>query len=261
VAVLALVTGSVSLAAQPRSVPEVEFFSTGLPELLSRLRTLVNTAEYCNSTPAAACRAGFVLPAPIVADMRYFLDRITTFETTNGSPTLEQQGRLDSPSEAPIEIAAQRSDYEIALREFDTQFLGHFGALLHVCGNALEGSDRSDLRYRDLRDVTFARYWNLSAQDSQRALGVVDSIGAETIRQLRDSPAEGCPKKLELGKKLLDAFARRSRPYAANRGSNVSSLDRWGESVFFTWSIALELEAQVRPEVLKEVAARVRKSQ
>ena len=250
-----------SLAAQPRLAPEVEFFSTALPELLSRLRVLVNTAEYCNSTPTAACRASVVLPAPIVTDMRFFLDHITTFQTTSSSPTRAQQERLVSPGGARSEIATQRFDYENALREFDTQFLGHFGALLHVCGNSLENADRSDLRYRSLRDVTFARYWNMSPQDSQHALGIVDSIGAEAIRQLQDSPRERCPVMLELGKKLLGAFARRTRPYAADDWSDVSNLDRWGESVFFTWSIALELEAHVRPDVLKEVAARGRKSQ
>ncbi|HEY6125578.1 MAG TPA: hypothetical protein VIV63_13075, partial [Steroidobacteraceae bacterium] len=78
-AVLAMLAGSLPAAAQPQHVPEVEFFSTAFPELLSRLRTLVNTAEYCNAAPAAACRASFVLPEPIVDDMRYFLDRITTF--------------------------------------------------------------------------------------------------------------------------------------------------------------------------------------
>jgi hypothetical protein len=36
----------------------------------------------------------------------------------------------------------------------------------------------------------------------------------------------------------------------------VSRVDRWGESAFFTWSVALELEAYARPDVLKEVAAR-----
>jgi len=258
---LAMLASSMSLAAQPRLAPEVEFFSTALPELLARLRVLVNTAEYCNSTPSAACRASVVLPAPIVTDMRFFLDRITTFQTTSGSPTPAQQERLESPGGARSEIVRQRLDYENALREFDTQFLGHFGALLHVCGNSLESTDRSDLRYRALRDVTFARYWKMSPQDSQHALSIVDSVGAETIQQLRDSPGGRCPVMLGLGRKLLGAFERRTRPYAGDDWSDVTSFDRWGESVFFTWSIALELEAHVRPDVLKEVAERERKSQ
>ena len=188
--------------------------------------------------------------------MRYFLGRITTFETTGSPPTRVQQERLDSTSGAQLEIAAQRADYESALREFDIQFLGQFGALLHVCGNTLESSDRSDLRFRAIRDVTFARYWNMSPEDSRRALSAVDGIGAQAIRELRESHSERCPVMLGLGKKLLDAFTRRSRPYAGDDWSDVTNFDRWGESVFFTWSIALELEAQVRPEVLKEVAAR-----
>jgi hypothetical protein len=167
---------------------------------------------------------------------------------------------LHSPTDAQIEIAAQRTDYENALREFDMQFLGNFGALLHVCGGALESSDQSDLRYRSIRDVTFARYWHMSPEDSRRALSIVDDIGAQAIWQIRDSPGEHCPVMLELGKKLLAAFARRSRAYAGADWSDVTNFDRWGESVFFTWSIALELEAQVRPDVLKEVAEREGKS-
>jgi hypothetical protein len=217
---------------------------------------LVNTAEYCNSNPSAACRASFVLPAPVLADMRYFLGRITTFKSAGGSPTRAQQERLDSPGSAPIEIAAERTDYESALREFDMQLLGHLGALLHVCGNALESSDRSDLRYRTIRDVTFARYWNMAPEETRRALGVVDDIAAEAIWKLRESADERCPAMLGLGKKLLAAFARRSKPYAADDWSEVTRFDRWGESVFFTWSIALELEAQARPAILEEVEER-----
>ena len=255
-ALLAMPASAVSSAAQPQSVPAVAFFSTAFPELLSRLRVLVNTAEYCNSTPSAACRASFVLPAPVLADMRYLLGRITTFQTTSGPPTRDQQERLGSPGDAPVEIAAQRADYESALREFDMQLLGHLGALLHVCEGALESSDKSDLRYRAIRDVTFARYWNMSAEESKRALGIVDSIGAQAIRQFRESPSGSCAVMLGLGKKLLGVFARRSRPYESDDWSDVTKFDRWGESVFFTWSIALELEAHVRPDVLKEVDER-----
>jgi len=245
-----------SQAAQSQSESEVAFFSTAFPELLSRLRVLVNTAEYCNSTSSAACRASFVLPAPVLADMRYFLARITTFQATGSSPTRAQQERLDSPGDAPVEISAQRDDYENALREFDMQLLGHLGALLHICEDALESADRSDLRYRAIRDVTFARYWNMSPEDNKRALGIVDKIGAQAIRQFRESPNMRCPVMLELGRKLVGAFARRSRPYSGDDWSGVTRFDRWGESVFFTWTVALELEAHVRPEVLKEVEAR-----
>ena len=251
-----MLAGAMPLAAQSRSAPEVAFFATGFPDLLSRLRVLVDTAEYCNSTPSAACRASFVLPAPVLADMRYFLGRITTFQTTSNSPTRAQQERLDSPNGAQIEIAAQRADYESTLREFDMQLLGHLGALLHVCENALEDSDKSDLRYRAIRDVTFARYWNLSVEDSRRALGTVDSIGAQAIRQFRESPSGNCAVMLGLGRKLLGALARRSRPYEGDDWDDVTRFDRWGESVFFTWSVALELEAHVRPGVLKEVEER-----
>ena len=251
-----MLASAMSPAAQPQSALEVAFFSTGFPELLSRLRVLVDTAEYCNSTPAAACRASFVLPAPVLADMRYLLGRVTTFQTTSNSPTRAQQQRLDSPGDAPVEIDAQRADYENALREFDTQLLGHIGALLHVCGDDLENSDRSDLRYRAIRDVTFTRYWNMSADESKRALSIVDNIGAEAIRQFRESPNASCPVMLGLGKKLVSAFARRSKPYEADDWSKVTRFDRWGESVFFTWSVALELEAHVRPDVLKEVEER-----
>jgi hypothetical protein len=259
--VLAMSASPMSLAAQPQPAPEVEFFSTGFPELLSRLRALVNTAEYCNSTPAAACRASLVLPAPLVADMRFFLELITTFRTSSSPPARDQQERLGSPGGAQSEIAAQRAEYESALQEFDTQFLGHFGALLHVCGDALGSSDHSDLRYRALRDVTFSRYWKMSPQDVQRSLDLVDSIGAQTIRQLRESQGDRCTVMLELGKKLLGAYAKRSRHYSGDDWSGVSNVDRWGESVYFTWSVALELEARVRPEVLNEVAVRERKPQ
>lgn len=247
---------SLSPAAQPQKVPEVAFFSTAFPELLSRLRVLVNTAEYCNSTKAAACRASFVLPAPVLADMQYFLGLVTTFQTASGPPTRDQQQRLDSPETAPVEIAAQRADYENALREFDLQFLGHVGALLHVCGNDLQSSDQSDLRYRAIRDVTFTRYWNMSAEDSKRALATVDNIGAQAIRQYRESPSARCPVMLGLGRKLLSALARRTKAYAGDDWSRVTNFDRWGESVFFTWTIALELEAHVRPEILAQIEAR-----
>ena len=175
---LAMFASSMSPAAQSQSEAEVAFFSTGFPELLSRLRVLVNTAEYCNSTPSAACRASFVLPAPVLADMRYLLGRITTFQATSSPLTRAQQEQLASPSGAPVEIAAQRDVYENALREFDMQLLGHLGALLHVCGKLWRARIESDLRYRAIRDVTFTRYWNMSAEDGRRALGIVDNIGA-----------------------------------------------------------------------------------
>ncbi len=256
----AMFATSMSPAAQPQSAAEVAFFSTGFPELLSRLRVLVNTAEYCNSTPSAACRASFVLPAPVLADMRYLLGRITTFHATSSPLTPAQQEQLASPSGAQVEISAQRDVYEDALREFDMQLLGHLGALLHVCEDDLESSDKSDLRYRAIRDVTFTRYWNMSDEDSRRALGTVDGIGARAIRQFRESPSGRCPVMLALGKKLVGAFARRIKPYESDDWSDVTRFDRWGESVYFTWSIALELEAHVRPDVLKEVEARERKS-
>jgi hypothetical protein len=255
-ALLAAFTSSVSSAAQPRLAPEVAFFSTALPELLASYRTLVDAMEFCNRTPAAACRERHAIPAPVLADMQYFLDRITIFPTVSNPPSRGRQQKLKAPESAEAEIEAMRLEYEEKLQEFDTEFLGHYGALLHVCGKTLEGADRSRFRYQVVREVTFDRFWGKSPRESREALGVVDGIASDAIRQLDVVAKERCTAMLDLSKTLLGVLVHRLKPYSKRDCCDVSRADRWGGNLSFTWSIALELEARMRPDVLKEVDAR-----
>ena len=243
-----------SFAAQPRLDPDVAIFSSAFPELLQSFRTLLDAAAYCQRIAATCWSAKDAAPAAI-ADMSYMLDRITTFPTASGSPRRDLQKQLASPKDSGPAIAALRDQYESRLREFDTEFLGHFGAMLHACEQARPSSDKSRLQYEGIRQIAIDRYWMLSSQESQQTIGVVDGIGADTIRALGNVPKERCTVLLALGKKMLAAYWRRLKPYAGADWSEVSYKDRFGESMFFTWTIALELEAHVRPDVLKEIDA------
>jgi len=260
VAALALLVSAMSPAAPPRPVPEVAFFSEALPPLLASYRAMLDTLDYCSRTPTGACGEGHAMPPSVIADMHYFLDRITTFPTTRSPPSRALQKQLESPTEAEPAFASMRDQYESKLRDYDMEFLGHFGALLHLCTKARERSDKIDLQYEGIRQLAVDRYWAVLPQDRQRLTGAIDRIAVETIQKFGSLSKERCTVMLALGKKLNAVYWRRLKPYAADDWSGVTYGDRLGESLFFTWTIALELEAHVRPDVLKEVDAREARS-
>jgi hypothetical protein len=185
--------------------------------------------------------------ASALADMDYTLGRITTFATSSRAPAPELRKGLESPKEAAAVIASLRERYENRLREFDTEFLGHFGGMMHVCEGLHVPMGKTRVQFEGIRQLAIDRYWMPTPQERLQTINRVDTVGASTIRQLQGTSAERCTRMIALGRNLMGVYWRRLKPYARDDWSNVTFGDRLGESILFTMNIAIELEAFARP--------------
>lgn len=180
--------------------------------------------------------------------MGQVLGGLTTFPMTSTMPDRARQQKLKSPESAKAMFAALRTEYESKLRIFDIQLMAHYGAVLDECDPWTSAAVKRSNELNVIMAIDLGAYWNLEGDKEVDAL--VD-IRFEVADSLEGTSKERCASLMALGRKLLVVLGNRVRPYATS-DTTPSEADRFNMSIAFSRSIALELEAAMRPAILQE---------